>query len=435
MKLTKVNQVVHRTKSVCPVCLKQLPAKILREKGNYYITRTCPEHGACKTLIWRGEEPALTRWGNPSALPEDDAPCPTGCVNCGKHLQNTCCVLVEITNRCDLNCRFCFARGGDVVEQEPTVDGLYGIFKQLADSGKTFVQLSGGEPCVRDDLPEIIAAARRAGCDTVQLNSNGLRLAKEPEFAEKLAKAGLSFVFLQFDGTEDAIYTALRGQPLLDWKKKTIQVCGRLNVGVTLVPTVVPGVNDHNIGQIVDFAIANSPAVRGVHFQPVSFFGRYPKAPEDRDRITLPEVLRAIEEQTEGRIRISDIAPSRCDHPRCGFHGDFIVMPDGVLALTPKDTGGSCCCKTVDTDAALKNRRFIARRWTRPEEGAMPEEQLDMSSMDAFISRGRTHAFTITAMAFQDRYNLDLERLRYCSLHVWKDGKAIPFCARYIAAE
>ena len=226
----------------------------------------------------------------------------------------------------------------------------------------------------------------------------------------------------------------MRGKPLLELKKETIRVCAELNVGVTLVPTVVPGINDGNIGQIVNFALANSPAVRGVHFQPVSFFGRYPKAPEDSDRITLPEVLRAIEEQTDGRIKMSDIAPSRCDHPRCGFHGDFIVMPDGILALTPKDSSSSCCCKSVDTDAALKNRRFVARRWTRPEQETVQEGKLDMSNLDTFISRGRTHAFTITAMAFQDAYNLDIERLRVCSLHVWHNGKAIPFCARYISA-
>jgi hypothetical protein len=415
--------------------MRRLNAKIIFDGQDYYMHKTCPEHGKMSTVIWRGTDPDMRTWGHAPIIPDDDTPCPTGCAECTGHLQNTCCVLVEITNRCDLNCRFCFARGGDVVENEPTVDELYGIFCDLVKSGKTFVQLSGGEPCVRDDLPEIIAAAKKAGCETVQLNSNGLRIAQEPEFAKALADAGLSFVFLQFDGTNDDIYTALRGRELFELKKQTISVCGKLNVGVTLVPTVVRGVNDGNIGDIVNFAIENSPAVRGVHFQPVSFFGRYPKAPEDGDRITLPEVLRAIEQQTGGRIKMSDIAPSKCDHPRCGFHGDFIVMPDGILALTPKDTTTSCCCKSVDTDAALKNRRFVARRWTRPEQPQQTKGELDMTDMDTFISRGRTHAFTITAMAFQDRYNLDIERLRVCSLHVWHNGKAIPFCARYISAQ
>ena len=434
MKLQSLNRVVRRTKSVCPECLRQLPASIILRGENYYITRTCPEHGKFTALIWRGTDPALPDWGVQPQKQTDDAPCPTGCVTCRSHLQKTCCVLVEITRRCDLNCPFCFARGGAVLESDPTVEELYAIFRKLAGSGKTFVQLSGGEPCCRDDLPEIIAAARRAGCETVQLNSNGLRLAREPDFAKRCAEAGLSFVFLQFDGTEDAIYTALRGRPLLEEKKRVIDVCAELNVGVTLVPTVVPGVNDGNIGAILSFALARSPAVRGVHFQPVSFFGRYPKIPEDSDRYTLPELLHAIETQTGGKIKLSDLAPSRCDHPRCGFHGDFVVMPDGILALTPREKAAGCCCSAPDPDAALKNRRFIARRWTRPDKTDETRAP-DMTKMEDFIAWGRSHAFTVTAMAFQDRFNLDLERLRLCSLHVWHGGKAIPFCARYISAE
>jgi uncharacterized radical SAM superfamily Fe-S cluster-containing enzyme len=289
-------------------------------------------------------------------------------------------------------------------------------FRFLVEKGCHFIQLSGGEPTVREDLPEIVRAAKEAGATSVQLNSNGLRLGREPEFTRRLAEAGLDFVFMQFDGLDDTVNRALRGGALLAEKKKAIEACGEAGIGVTLVPTVVPGINDHQIGEIIKFGLSQSPVVRGVHFQPISYFGRYPEPPKDEDRITLPEIVSAIEQQTDGLIRISDLAPSACDHPRCGFHGDFMILPDRLVSLTPKEPpSNGCCCKapaqTAETasvekqprsqDEALRNRNFVARRWKRNPE---LEKKLDN----------------------------DLERLRRCSLHVYDKGRIIPFCAKYL---
>ena len=425
---------VRHTQSVCPVCLARLPADIVRDGQDYFLTKTCPEHGQFSAVVWRGDVPAFESWG---AYTPPDAPapgCPDACGLCGDHLRKTCCALVEVTDRCNLACPVCFAESGPD-GAEPSVGALYDIFRQLADNGRTFVQLSGGEPTVRDDLPEIVAAAKRAGCENIQLNSNGLRLGAEPEFTRVLRDAGLSFVFMQFDGTEDGIYKKLRGRPLLAEKEAAIAVCDGNRLGVTLVPTVVPGVNDHNIGDILDFALSRSPAVRGVHFQPVSYFGRYPVAPRNEDRITLPEILRAIDAQTDGKIKIKDFAPSACDHPRCGFHGDFVVLPGGALLRLTSKSKGSCCGD--DKNAHLKNRAFVSRRWKRTDDAGAPKAvpdgaDADFTDMDTFLSRVRSHGFTVTAMAFQDAWTLDLERLRMCSLHVYRDGRVIPFCRSYL---
>jgi uncharacterized radical SAM superfamily Fe-S cluster-containing enzyme len=297
------------------------------------------------------------------------------------------------------------------------------------------VQLSGGEPTVRKDLPDIVAAAKAAGCENIQLNTNGLRIAEDASFLKALVDAGLSNVFLQFDGTRDAIYEKLRGRPLLAEKVSAIKNCSDLFLGVTLVPTIVPGVNDSNIGKILDFGFSNSPAVCGIHFQPVSYFGRCPKAPGNEDRITLPEVLHAIEQQTAGRIKISDFNPSGCDHPRCGFHGDFIVMQDKLVRLTPE--AGDCVCSRDDGRAHIRKRNFVSRRWKRT--GAADGEKrccnnTDIIYMDDFLDRIKSNGFGITAMAFQDAYTLDIERLRRCSLHVYKDGRTVPFCSNYLTA-
>ncbi|NLO49322.1 MAG: radical SAM protein [Clostridiales bacterium] len=427
----KANLIPYRkTYSICPVCRKQIPARIVKRKSGWYMEKSCDEHGGSQTIVWRGEKPDFLSWGKYSP-PKDDFPplCPDACGLCSRHLQNTCCVLVEVTKRCNLRCNFCFAESDEdnVHTAEKTPEALFKVFRELVCAGRSFIQLSGGEPTVRDDLPGIIAAAKKAGAESIQLNTNGIRLC-DRGFTKELSDAGLSFVFMQFDGLDDNIYQKLRNRPLLKEKLQAIKVCDELGIGVTLVPTIVPGINDHQIGSMIKFALEHSPAVRGIHFQPVSYFGRYPDAPENTDRITLPEIVTAIEEQTGGLVRMKDIAPSACDHPRCGFHGDFVVLPDRLLALTPK-ASSDCCGNKSSTDEALLNRRFVSRRWKR-EAGDVTDNP-DMSDFDAFLSRVRTHGFTITGMAFQDAYNLDIERLRRCSLHVWSEGKIVPFCSYY----
>jgi len=428
LKISKLSTVVKKTTSLCPICLCSLDASILLRGGDYFLKKTCPEHGGFSTVIWRGTKPSLEDWSAAHTPTGGNFNCPEDCGLCSKHLQSTCCALVEVTNNCNLSCPICFAGSCDTAT-EPTLADLTEVFKALAERGNTFVQLSGGEPATRADLPEIIAAARAAGLDTVQLNTNGIKLGTDPGFTKALKSAGLSFVFMQFDGTRDDIHTALRGTPLLHSKMEAIRACGENILGVSLVPTIVPGINDNNIGDIISFGIKNSPVVRGVHFQPVSYFGRYPKAPLDADRITLPELLRAIETQTDRKFTLDDFAPSSCDHPRCGFHGDFVVLHnEEIMKLTKKSNG---CC--AGADSHLKNRNFVARRWTRSKEDFC-ETPLgaDFQDMTTFLSRVKTHGFTITSMAFQDAYTFDFERLRRCSLHVAQDGKLVPFCAKYL---
>lgn len=488
---------MRHTYSVCPVCLKRIPAKREERDGQIYLVKTCPDHGTFSSVIWRNKRKfADWRGERPAVGENENLNCPAGCGLCAEHRRATCCTLLEITARCNMNCTFCFAEPDGA--QDPSLDRVKCWIDDLTEPGKTLLQLSGGEPTVRDDLPEIVAYAKQAGCKYVQLNSNGLRLAEDEAFVKRLADAGLSFVFMQFDGVDDAVYEKLRRRPMLEVKKRAIEQCGRYGIGVTLVPVIVPGVNTEQIGDIIRFAIQRSPYVRGVHFQPVSYFGRIPELPADDDRYTLDELLEAVVSQSGGLIKEEQIAPSCCDHPMCGFHGDFIVMPgDKLMPLTnysgkteAEPEGESCCC---GPDPAEKNREFVGRRWERrdleetcccgesqpekescccdanadayllekaqPEPGSCccggtqpeaescccggtqpepkscccEEEPIDITSMEGFLKRAKSHGFTITSMAFQDAGNLDIERLRQCSLHVYKDGKKIPFCAYYLS--
>ena len=418
---------IRRTRSLCPVCLRNLPATLRREAGGgVTLEKTCPEHGAFAVPVWRGRLDFASWIGEAEALPAGAGEhCPGNCGLCAEHETGSCCVLLEVTKRCDLRCRFCFARGGSP-EEDPPTEALKAAVRDIAEKcGKPLLQFSGGEPTLRDDLPELVRCAKEAGCSYTQVNTNGLRLARDPAYVKALAEAGLDIVFLQFDGTREEIYEELRGAPLLETKLAAIRACGEAHIGVTLVPTVVRGVNDGDLGAIVAMAASMTPAVRAVHFQPVSYFGRYPAAPGAAERYTLDELMADVASQAG--IPMESFLPSRCDHPLCGFHSSFLVEPGGGLrplsSIThvPKGRG-----------SARENREYVARRWQRGPETPPPVDLSDEMDFDTFLYRVRNSSLTLSAMAFQDAENLNLERLHRCSLHVYDGGRIKPFCAKYL---
>jgi len=416
---------IRSTRSVCPVCLRSVAAELWDDDGRVYLRKSCPGHGEFSVIVWHGmADFAAWRGGEPEMAAEEGRSCPNDCGICAGHAQGSCCVLLEVTRRCNLACSFCFADGG---APEPTMEELKAAVDSILERGEVLIQLSGGEPSLRDDLPELIRHIKSRGVRYVQLNSNGLRLAEDEEYVKSLAEAGLSFVFMQFDGVTEDIYEELRGKPLLEIKRRAIELCGRHGLGVTLVPTIVKGVNDHQIGDIIRFGAGLSPVVRGVHFQPVSYFGRYPGQPEDDGRYTLDELIHALGEQAG--IEEKNIMPSRCDHPGCGLHASFVV--DGRGALVPLSHRRGINSGKTD---ACRNREYIGSRWSRCSAEEPGDGNLDIMDMDQFVKRVKSHGFTVTAMAFQDAMNLDIERLRRCSLHVWSEGRLKPFCAAYLTA-
>ena len=219
----------RKTRSVCPVCLKNIPARLeQREDGSVFLSKECPEHGAFSADVWRGNVDFDTWTQCAQPLGELGTQCPQNCGLCPEHESGSCCVLLEVTKRCDLRCAFCFADGGQQEADMPMEQVKKAIDRIRTLCGKPLLQLSGGEPTLRDDLPELVRYAKEAGCSYVQVNTNGLRLARDPEYAQALAKAGLDIVFLQFDGTRQEIYEKLRGRPLLEEKIRAIDVCASL---------------------------------------------------------------------------------------------------------------------------------------------------------------------------------------------------------------
>ncbi len=417
------------TFSLCPVCLKRIPAVYITEGDTVYLAKECDEHGSFRTVVWKGFPDRAERCLD-TGMSEDNPSCPELCGLCDNHLRKTCCAILNVTEQCNLKCNYCFE--GDMSGSEPALDDIKSSLRDMASKEITFVHLSGGEPTVRDDIPEIAAYAVGLGFEYIQLNTNGLRLAENESYARELADAGISAVFLQFDGTNDKVFSELRGKPLFSTKCRAIQNCGKAFLGVVLVPTIVSDINVPEIGNILRFGIERIPFVKGIHFQPVTYIGRFPAAPENLSRITLPEILSAMEEQTNGLVLAEQFSASSCDHPMCGFHAEYIFGEDGLKPLFRARPANSCCCSEVPIDkeeAVRKSQNYVRLRWTRIHNS---DSSAGDSSIDAFVNNVRTNGFSISGMAFQDEFNVDMARLRHCSVHSYDDGKLIPFCARNI---
>ena len=422
---------IGKTMSVCPVCLTRIPAvKIVGADGNIYMEKKCWEHGNFRTLIWEGDLESYLGWAagdsnapvTPVRAREAERGCPNDCGLCQNHERDGCCVLLELTNRCNLSCPVCFASAGEQTPHDLSVEEIGKQYDLLMEHGGPFnIQLSGGEPTLRDDLDKIIALGKKKGFTFFQLNTNGVRIAEEVGYAEHLAKAGVSVVFLQFDGLDDEIYQTLRGAALAETKLRAIENCKAAGLPVVLVPTVAPGVNDHALGDILRFALAHAPHVRGVHIQPISYFGRCGlEAPEKR--LTIPAVLRRIEEQTEGLMKASDFGGGGAESPYCSFHASYLRKPDGSLKALPRRRSQCCCVKSSDA------RDFVSQQWSG--KASCCDGDSDTASLDAFLQKTVENTFTVSGMVFQDAYNLDLDRLRRCYIcEVDTQKGMIPFCA------
>ena len=426
-----------KTKSVCPVCLRVLDAQKRAEKDGVWLDKRCPEHGPFSALIWEGNLASYTAWNRenravdpPREGKEPAKGCPLDCGLCTAHQRKGCCVLLEVTRRCDLRCPVCFASAGET-GVDMRLDEIAAQYDWLMAHGGPFnIQLSGGEPTMRDDLPAIIRLGREKGFSFFQLNTNGLRLAAEPDYAKELKAAGLNTVFLQFDGLDDKVYITLRGRALLAEKRRCVENCAAAGLGVVLVPVVAAGVNEDQLWPIVRYALDKSPAVRGVHIQPISYFGRCalerPKRP-----LTIPAVLRLLEAQSGGVLHAADFSGGGAENPYCSFHAAYRIQKDGGLKALPKREEG-CCTASDDS------RVSVAEQWSGESCccGGKESEPTETTAFDEFLSELRRRTFTVSGMVFQDAWNLDLERLQRC--HICEADSRygmVPFCAYNLTAE
>jgi len=312
---------IKTTKSLCPECLKVIDATIYEDDGKVFIKKTCSEHGFYQELYWsdyneyvRAEKFRYDGDGLENPRTEKNLGCPYDCGICPEHKSHTSLAIIDITNRCNLKCPVCFANASAAgYVYEPSAEEVTAMLKNLHDNKPvpaTALQFSGGEPTIRNELFDFIRKAKEVGFKHVEVNTNGVRIAQDIEYAKKLKDAGVSTIYLQFDGLTSDVYKFIRGLDLLEIKMKAIENLRQAGyTSIVLVVTLVKGVNDHQLGDIIKFAAKNFDVIRCVNVQPVSLCGRLPQQEREKMRITITDFMRLVEEQTSGEIKTSDFYP------------------------------------------------------------------------------------------------------------------------------
>ncbi len=474
-------KLLYKTKSLCPECLKLIDAEVVERDGKVYLEKACSEHGFFSHIYWSDAEmfkrvEKYSRDGNGvenPAIKEMDRGCPFDCGLCPIHKSHTALGIVDVTNRCNMRCPVCFdAAFATGYVYEPTLEQIKFLFSILRSNSPVpcpAVQITGGEPTVREDLLEIVKAAREAGFAHIELNTNGLKLAESLEYTMKIAEAGCTTVYLSFEGFSDKAYEH-KGRNLLEEKLKAIENCRKAKINVVLVPTLVKGVNDGELGRIIEFAVENIDVIRCVNIQPISFVGRCELEEIEKHRITIPEAIEKIEEQTNGRIRKEDFypVPTVVDISRfigllegspkvefttnvhCGMATYLYVSRDGSYKPIPRFINVDRFLDALrDASEILRKGGILAKTRARLKalsalRSSMVKEELppeldilhllkqvlvkrDYSALAEFHMN---RVLMIGMMHFQDAFNLDLERLKRCAIHYpTLDGRLIPFCA------
>jgi hypothetical protein len=444
------------TESLCPECLAVVPAKILERDGRVYFRKRCPTHGVREDFVCSDarhyDDHAYSVPGKIPAVfgAEVKEGCPRDCGLCEEHEQHTCIGLIELTSSCNLRCPTCYASSGPGGTHVPVADVKRAIDRLVeVEGGAEVVQLSGGEPTIHPDFAEILAYAWGSKIDMVMINTNGLRFATDPALCDLVASYDKRLeLYFQFDGFRDSTTEALRGASLVDVKLRAIEALGKRGVRIILVCTLEAGVNDDEIGEIVKFAAAR-PFITGVSFQPTTYSGRHHPPAELEKRVTFPDVVRAIAEQTDGMFAEDDFLPLPCAHPNCHTltyayrhegtmipltryidakkHVDLLAngitftrakareLVESFLAKTCVDSG----CDGVESYlASLIRSGSLDAAGVAFFQGALAE------------TLGPQDVFRITITSFLDAYNFDVRRLMKCCIHhVLPSGHVIPFCA------
>lgn len=462
-------QVIKETKSLCPECLQVLDATILEEDNKVYIEKECPQHGKFREIYWsdytqyqRAETLRCDGNGLQNPRTETKLGCPYDCGICPEHKSHTGLAIIDVTNRCNLKCPVCFANAAAAgYVYEPTKEQIFEMMKNLRNNKPVpppALQFSGGEPTIRKDLFELVKKAEELGFHHLEVNTNGLRLAQSVDYCRGLLEAGASTIYLQFDGLTSDVYKFTRGADLLETKMKAIENCREAGLSIVLVVTLVKGVNDHQLGDIIRFAINNFDIIRCVNVQPVSICGRIPADEREKMRITIPDFMRLVEEQTEGKIKVSDFYPvptvvpmSRAigalkgkdyveftAHPHCGMATYAFVEGDDLIPINRYGNVDKFIksLEKVYEEAKKGHKRKAKLRLIGAlrhiKFGLLRKYLLPILRTGSYESLGDLHRkmLLISSMHFMDPYNFDLERVQRCCIHyAVPDGRIIPFCS------
>jgi len=430
------------TLSICSTCLKRVDAKIVFEGDNVFMLKRCPEHGAEKVLIADDATyyKNIRNYNKPSEMPlkfntKTHYGCPYDCGLCTDHEQHSCLTVVEITDRCNLQCPTCYAMSSPHYGRHRTLEEVERMLDIIVRNEGTpdVVQISGGEPTVHPDFFAILDIAKKKPIRHLMLNTNGIRIAKDFEFTKRLASYMPDFeIYLQFDSFKSEALQHLRGEDLTEVRKKALQHLNELNLSTTLVVTLQKGINDDEIGKIVEFALQQK-CVRGVTFQPTQVAGRTENFDPATDRITMTEVRRKILQQTR-IFQPNDLVPVPCN-PDALVMGYALKLAGQVFPLT----------RYIDPAVLLDSSRNTI---VYEQDEALKEKMINIFSTGISVDKvndnmkqllcclpqidapglSYDNLFRIIIMRFIDAYDFDVRAIKKSCVHiVHKDGRIIPF--------
>lgn len=432
-----------QTTSLCDTCLAPVPAKILIEDGSVYYQKRCRTHGVQKVLI--SSDAAYWKkcfdWIKPGDRPHAfqtrvDLGCPYDCGLCPDHEQHSCLALIEVNEHCNLTCPVCFASSSPQRDGTKTLAEIERMLDALVESEgePDLVQISGGEPTLHPQIIEILRAAKARPIRHLMLNTNGLRIAKEPDFVAQLATLKPGFeVYLQFDSLKGDVLKTLRGADLTRVHQKALQNLEDAGISTTLVCTVKRGLNDDEAGELVKHALQWS-CVRGVTFQPVQDVGRNEDFDPRKDRTTLSHVRRALVD-SDIAFGEQDMIPLPCNPESIsigyGLRDGQNLTPvtrylprEALLEFTPNTVSFE---KYPDLHQRMLEFFSLANG---PDEAPERLQSLLCCLPQIPVQQTMEYAdvFRVAIVEFLDPHNFCLSRVKRSCVHfVTPEGKIVPF--------
>ena len=472
------------TQSLCPECTQLIEARIFEEGGKVVMEKSCPTHGEFRDIVYSDAKMYLKmeEWefgdnrglSNPAVTTA--AKCPDDCGLCNLHTSHTGLANVDLTNRCNLTCPVCFANANSAgYLYEPDFETVRKMLQALRNqkpvSGR-IVQFSGGEPTIYPRFLDVLRMAKEMGFSHLQAATNGLKFTNL-EFAEQCKEAGLHTLYLQFDGVCDDVYRRTRGESLWEKKIRCIENVKKAGLKIVYVPTIVKGINDHQIGDILRLALEYIECSSGISFHPVAFTGRISRHELEAKRFTLSDFAHAVEQQTGIAKAHEDWFPLSCVTPFSklisALRGDETTTLSchphcsvGTYLFVDQNRKATPVTQFIDVGPMLQEMDLLARKagkrrtkfWTRLQawnnlrkfyhQDRAPEGltftkflQTLQGMTDKRYGRGDSEksGFTyrtlmLAGMHFMDSYNYDVERVKRCVIHyAAPNGLIYPFCA------
>ncbi len=432
------------TNSLCSTCLRKVEAKVIIEDDHVYLHKWCPEHRFERVLISTDAEyyKLCRNFLKPGQMPlKFNTPikygCPYDCGLCPDHEQHSCLTLIEVTDGCNLTCPVCYS------ESSPQRVASHRSIEQIEfmmdccvrnEGQPDVVQISGGEPTIHPRFFEILEAAKRRPIKHLMVNTNGIKIAEDAEFARRLKQYMPGFeVYLQFDSLRPSRLRELRGEDLTDVRRRALERLNEHNISTTLVVVLKKGLNDDEVGEIIDFALKQR-CVRGVTFQPIQSAGRLEQFDPARDRLTLAEVRQQILRQ-HSLFKPNDVIPVPC-HPDCLAMAYALKMGDCVTPLTGMFDPQLLLHGEGNTIMYEQNRGLRDMLMKLFSTGASPTSSagslaqllccLPQIAVPGHITYD--NVFRVIIMQFLDAHNFDVRSVKKTCVHiVHPDGRIIPF--------